>query len=119
MGDVVKFRSRRQRGRGPAPPPGAATTPNRPAPVYRAVDGFPVHWRDSFGTIHACEVTEPRPGARIAWTICGKDVTDNAEYVSENLNEVNCVKCTEWRWEPCSANDDPPAIWLPDYKPKD
>ncbi|WP_068021065.1 hypothetical protein [Rhodoplanes sp. Z2-YC6860] len=45
--------------------------------------------------------------------------SDFPHYVAENLNEVNCVKCIEWRWEPRSANDDPPDVWLPDYKPKD
>jgi hypothetical protein len=86
--------------------------------VYRAVDGFPIHWRDSAGTIHACEVTDLKSGGRIAWTICGKDVTDNADYVAGRLDEVNCVKCMEWRWEPHQDEGDPAAIWLPDYKPR-
>jgi hypothetical protein len=62
------------------------------------VEGWPLHWKDSFGTVHACEQTESS-GTRVAWTICGKDVTDNAVYVAERFDEVTCAKCERYRWE--------------------
>ena len=83
---------------------------------HRAVNGRPIHWKDGSGTVHACEATEADRGLHIAWTICGYDVNDNAQYVADNLEEVTCEKCARWRWEPRPANDEPPAIWLPDYK---
>jgi hypothetical protein len=98
MGDVVRFQPLRARRRGPPPPAGPATTPNSPAAVYRAVDGRPLHWKDTFGTIHACEQTESGD-VKVAWTICGRDLTDSAVYVAESIDHVSCVKCQKDRWE--------------------
>jgi hypothetical protein len=58
VGSVIPFKPRSS---GQQPPvPSAATRPNKPAVlpadasvvVYRAVEGWPIHWRDSFGVVH-------------------------------------------------------------------
>jgi hypothetical protein len=85
-------------------------------PSDRAVDGWPIHWMDHEGIVHACEQLDVR-GGKIAWTLCGSDVADNAAYVESDLMEVTCKTCAMERWKPQQGHDDPPSIWPPDYKP--
>src|ERR1041385_7165370 len=58
LGSVVQFKPRPRR-REP-PPATAATRPNKPAfrpahysVAYHAIEGYPLHWRDNFGMVHA------------------------------------------------------------------
>jgi len=98
VGLVLPFKPRRPK---PQPTPAsAATRPNKPAKrsedasvVYRAVEGWPIHWRYGSGIVHACEATEIHPGCMLSWTICGKEVHDDATYVSRDLEEVSCPVC--------------------------
>jgi hypothetical protein len=76
------------------------------------VEGRPIHWRDGFGVVHACEVTETT-GGLVAWTMCGKDVHDTAQHVSNDLDEVTCPRCAQERWVPRDPNDQDP-VWMPD-----
>jgi hypothetical protein len=106
VGSVVSFRPKKC-----PPPASAATRPNkRPFGVanepvaYRAIDGWPIHWRDHIGIIHACEACEIQPGHTLAWTLCRKDVEYNAEYVAADINEVTCSKCAKERWTPRTVN---------------
>jgi hypothetical protein len=106
--------------------PSAATRPNKPAVlpadasvvVYRAVEGWPIHWRDSFGVVHACETSEAHDGLMLSWTICGNDVYDNGAYVSRNMDEVTCPACAKERWSQRHPNGPEPA-WIPNYKPQE
>jgi hypothetical protein len=47
--------------------------------------------------------------------MCGKDVHDNANYVSNDLDEATCSRCAQERWLPRGPGNDP--AWVPDYKP--
>jgi hypothetical protein len=119
VGTVVPFKSKT------CPPPASvATRPNKPPfrvanePVaYRAIDGWPIHWRDHHGIIHACEACEVHPGHTLAWTLCRQDVDYNAEHIAADLNEVTCPECAKERWTPRTAVA--PELWGADYKRKD
>jgi hypothetical protein len=121
LGVVIPFKLRRRAAE--PPPASAATRPNKPKArpldaslVYRAVGGWPIHWRDSFGMVHTCEATEIHPGCMLTWTLCSKDIYDDAAYVSCDLDEVTCPVCAKERWTPRDPNGPGPA-WVPGYKP--
>ena len=62
--------------------------------VFREVEGQPIVWRDSHGTVHACEGTELHPGIFVYWTLCEIDVPAGMVEPGEREGII-CAICRE------------------------
>ncbi len=61
---------------------------------FREIDGRPIRCTDAKGLVHACEGSEPHPGIRLLWTLCGRDVPANTAWHPQPGDHFEmCVTC--------------------------
>jgi hypothetical protein len=70
--------------------------------VFRKIEGRPIVWQDSSGTVHACEGTETHPGIFLYWTLCEIDVPRRAHNLCA-ASDVSCATCRSRMLQPAPS----------------
>jgi hypothetical protein len=63
--------------------------------TFRTIDDHAIIWTDDAGVSHKCEGSYIHEGVRLLWTLCGRDVPENAAYLRQEGETVSCVECTK------------------------